>query len=110
MTGWPASIKTETSRPASGPRTWPTFTTGASPAALPVLRHLLARVLPVTIPNRRARCDTLVARTYLWKHKGGIAVKQRVGDFHEVGRLPTPGDNVAMATRRLETGTCVSYE
>ena len=30
--------------------------------------------------------------------------------FQEVGRLPTPGDNVAMATRRLETGTCVSYE
>jgi hypothetical protein len=37
-------------------------------------------------------------------------VKQRVWDFQEVGRLPTPGDNVAMATRRLETGTCVSYE
>jgi altronate dehydratase len=37
-------------------------------------------------------------------------VKQRVWDFQEVGRLPTPGDNVAMATRRLEAGTCVSYE
>jgi altronate dehydratase len=37
-------------------------------------------------------------------------VKQRVWDFQEVGRLPTSGDNVAMATRRLEAGTCVSYE
>jgi altronate dehydratase len=30
--------------------------------------------------------------------------------FHEVGRLPAPGDNVAIATRRLEAGTLVSYE
>jgi altronate dehydratase len=32
-----------------------------------------------------------------------------VWDFREVGRLPAPGDNVAMATRRLEAGTRVSY-
>ncbi|CAA9530377.1 MAG: Altronate dehydratase [uncultured Rubrobacteraceae bacterium] len=30
-------------------------------------------------------------------------------DFDEVGRLPAPGDNVAIATRRLEAGTRVSY-
>ena len=34
----------------------------------------------------------------------------RAGDFREVGRLPAPGDNVAMATRRLQAGTRVSYE
>jgi altronate dehydratase len=37
-------------------------------------------------------------------------VKQRAWDFREVGRLPAPGDNVAMATRRLEAGTRVSYK
>ena len=37
-------------------------------------------------------------------------MKERVWDFQEVGRLPTPGDNVAMATRRLEAGTRVSRE
>ena len=37
-------------------------------------------------------------------------MKERVWDFREVGRLPAPGDNVAMATRRLEAGTRVSYE
>src|SRR5215207_3284220 len=31
-------------------------------------------------------------------------------DFREVGRLPAPGDNVAIATRRIEAGTRVSYE
>src|SRR5919107_1685125 len=31
-------------------------------------------------------------------------VEQRAWDFREVGRLPAPGDNVAMATRRLEEG------
>ncbi len=31
-------------------------------------------------------------------------------DFDEVGRLPAPGDNVAIATRRLEAGTRFSYE
>ncbi|MDP9486701.1 MAG: hypothetical protein M3Q49_13115, partial [Actinomycetota bacterium] len=31
-------------------------------------------------------------------------------DFREIGRLPAPGDNVAIATRRLEAGTRVSYE
>jgi hypothetical protein len=36
-------------------------------------------------------------------------VEQRAWDFREVGRLPAPGDNVAMATRRLEAGTRVSY-
>ena len=30
-------------------------------------------------------------------------------DFGRVGRLPAPGDNVAIATRRLEAGTRVSY-
>ncbi|HET7269894.1 MAG TPA: UxaA family hydrolase [Rubrobacter sp.] len=37
-------------------------------------------------------------------------MKERVWDFQEIGRLPAPGDNVAMATRRLEAGTRVSYE
>jgi altronate dehydratase len=37
-------------------------------------------------------------------------VNERAWDFQEVGRLPAPGDNVAMATRRLEPGTRVSYE
>jgi altronate dehydratase len=36
-------------------------------------------------------------------------VKERVWDFQEVGRLPAPGDNVAMATCRLQAGTRVSY-
>ncbi len=31
-------------------------------------------------------------------------------DFDEVGRLPAPGDNVAIATRRLEAGTRFSRE
>ncbi len=31
-------------------------------------------------------------------------------DFDEVGRLPAPGDNVAIATRRLEPGTKVSRD
>jgi altronate dehydratase len=35
-------------------------------------------------------------------------VEERARDFREVGRLPAPGDNVAMATRRLEAGTRVS--
>jgi altronate dehydratase len=42
--------------------------------------------------------------------RGGVAVRERVWDFQEVGRLPAPGDNVAMATRRLEAGTRVSRE
>jgi altronate dehydratase len=29
--------------------------------------------------------------------------------FEEVGRLPLPGDNVAIATQRLETGTVIAY-
>ena len=37
-------------------------------------------------------------------------MKQLVWDFQEVGRLPAPGDNVAMATRRLEAGTRISRE
>ena len=37
-------------------------------------------------------------------------MKERAWNFQEVGRLPAPGDNVAMATRRLEAGTCVSRE
>src|SRR5918998_4279992 len=39
---------------------------------------------------------------------GGTTVKERVWNFQEVGRLPAPGDNVAMATRRLQAGTRVS--
>lgn len=30
--------------------------------------------------------------------------------FHEIGRFPLPGDNVAIATRRLEAGTGIVYE
>lgn len=30
--------------------------------------------------------------------------------FDEIGRLPLPGDNVAIATRRLEAGTVIAYE
>lgn len=30
--------------------------------------------------------------------------------FAEVGRLPLPGDNVAIATRRLEAGTTIQYQ
>ncbi|HET6688800.1 MAG TPA: UxaA family hydrolase [Rubrobacter sp.] len=37
-------------------------------------------------------------------------MKERVWDFREIGRLPAPGDNVAMATRRLEAGTRVFCE
>src|SRR5919112_2154806 len=44
-----------------------------------------------------------------FSRSGGTAVKERAWDFREVGRLPAPGDNVAMATRRLEEGTRVSY-
>jgi altronate dehydratase len=36
-------------------------------------------------------------------------VKERAWDFQDVGRLPAPGDNMAIATRRLEAGTRVSY-
>ncbi len=35
---------------------------------------------------------------------------ERRWNFWEIGRLPAPGDNVAIATRRLEAGTRVSYE
>ncbi|MBA2713430.1 MAG: hypothetical protein H0U55_07755, partial [Rubrobacteraceae bacterium] len=37
-------------------------------------------------------------------------MNERAWDFQEVGRLPAPDDNVAMATRRLDPGTRVSYE
>ncbi|MDQ3497325.1 MAG: UxaA family hydrolase [Actinomycetota bacterium] len=37
-------------------------------------------------------------------------MKERVWNFREIGRLPAPGDNVAMATRRVEAGTRVSRE
>ncbi len=30
-------------------------------------------------------------------------------EFATVGRLPAPGDNVAIATRRLEAGTEIAY-
>src|SRR5919112_1843297 len=55
-------------------------------------------------PLRYTRCENVCL-----KDKGGTAVKERVWDFQEVGRLPAPGDNVAMATRRLEAGTRVSH-
>lgn len=32
-----------------------------------------------------------------------------VVDFAQVGKLPMPGDNVAIATRRLEAGTVIAY-
>ncbi|MDQ4128259.1 MAG: UxaA family hydrolase [Actinomycetota bacterium] len=35
--------------------------------------------------------------------------QERRYDFRDIGRLPAPGDNVAIATRRLERGTRVSY-
>lgn len=31
-------------------------------------------------------------------------------DFHEVARLPLPGDNVAIAIRQLESGTKINYQ
>ncbi len=31
-------------------------------------------------------------------------------DFHRLGRLPVPGDNVAIATRRIDAGTLVDHE
>jgi altronate dehydratase len=31
-------------------------------------------------------------------------------DLHEVGRLPVPGDNAAIAVRRLDAGTRIAYE
>ena len=34
----------------------------------------------------------------------------RTLDFDDAGRFPAPGDNVAIATRRLEAGTRVSHE
>ena len=43
----------------------------------------------------------------------GVAVRtesKRPVEFNEVGRLPAPGDNTAIATRKLEAGTFVSYE
>lgn len=39
-----------------------------------------------------------------------MAQSQAAYDFHEVGRLPVPDDNVAIATRRLEAGTVIKYE
>ena len=34
---------------------------------------------------------------------------QAAYDFGEIGRLPAPDDNVAIATRRLEAGTWITY-
>ncbi|KAA3665287.1 MAG: hypothetical protein DWQ04_01360, partial [Chloroflexi bacterium] len=31
-------------------------------------------------------------------------------NFHEIGRLPAPGDNCAIATKMLAKGTAVSYQ
>ncbi len=39
-----------------------------------------------------------------------MAQAQAAFDFSEVGRLPAPDDNVAIATRRLEAGTLITYE
>lgn len=39
-----------------------------------------------------------------------MAQSQAAYDFHEVGRLPAPDDNVAIATRRLDAGTIITYE
>ncbi|MFN8535936.1 MAG: UxaA family hydrolase [Thermomicrobiales bacterium] len=39
-----------------------------------------------------------------------MAQSQAAYDFHEVGRLPAPDDNVAIATRRLDAGTVITYE
>ncbi len=33
---------------------------------------------------------------------------QHLYDLHDIGRLPAPGDNVAIATRRVEAGTVVA--
>ncbi len=33
---------------------------------------------------------------------------QHLYDLHDIGRLPAPGDNVAIATRRVEAGTAVA--
>lgn len=38
-----------------------------------------------------------------------MAVRTDIRDFHEVGRIPAAGDNVAIATRRLEAGTVIAY-
>ena len=35
---------------------------------------------------------------------------EQAWSFEEVGRLPAPGDNVAIATRRLDPGVRISYE
>lgn len=35
---------------------------------------------------------------------------ERSWDFENIGRLPAPGDNTAIATRRLDAGTRISYE
>ncbi len=35
---------------------------------------------------------------------------QAAFDFSEIGRLPAPDDNVAIATRRLDAGTLITYE
>src|SRR5215213_2262382 len=104
-TGLRASRETESFLHGSGPRTWPTSTMGASPTAPSNLRRLQARVRRIIIPTRRARYTHYETR----RLTGGTAVKERAWDFREVGRLPAPGDNVAMATRRLEAGTRVSH-
>lgn len=39
-----------------------------------------------------------------------MAPSQAVFDFHEIGRLPADSDNVAIATRRLEAGTLITFE
>jgi hypothetical protein len=57
-------------------------------------------------------CRTLwgrLALKALWERKGGgVNPSTDRYDFKQVGRLPAPGDNVAIATRCLEAGTRVS--
>jgi hypothetical protein len=36
--------------------------------------------------------------------------REEIVAFPEIGRLPAPDDNVAIATRRVEAGTAVRYE
>src|SRR4028119_2030900 len=39
-----------------------------------------------------------------------MAQSQAAYDFHEIGRLPAEGDNVAIAIRRLDAGTEFDYQ
>jgi altronate dehydratase len=54
------------------------------------------------------RYDKLMSRIGVGSD-GRRNVDERAWDFREVGRLPAPDDNAAMATRRLEAGTRLRY-